>query len=812
MNFRVITTNLLLAAVYAAAGAATLAFGQTVGPNISSMLWIGSGIALAVALLVPFPVWPGVALGAMVATLSEGSPIALVIATGVANGGEVALAVFLLARAGFNRRFGTVRDVLLFLGLACGLAAALAALVSVTSLILTGGAPASAFGRIWPMWWLTHGLGMLIVVPLALIVRTRGSELNPASWGEALVLISAIGVASWISFLAPPASVRAELFFLPFPLLLLAAVRGDALVATLGGLIATVLALVGALFARGPFSLGTGNEALFLTWSFASVTIIATVIATNVVRERALAQRELESGERRLRAVLEATSEGILVADDLGRVTDVNSAFLRLFDGKDDDVPSRYVEVTAFLDRLRPEDPTVARQYPAVLDPDIDPALTATGELRIVGGRVVEAESVPLPGPAEHAGRVWSLRDVTQRVESEEERRRLHEQILHSQKLEGLGVLAGGVAHDFNNVLAGIMGYAELLLAQSALDDEGKADAEGIIKAAQHAAGLCGQLLTYAGKTTAVLGPVDLAACARDMRHFMTMSVSKSVELSLDIPAYQVVAVADEVQIRQVIFNLVTNASEAILEGSGSGRIVVRVGSQHCDRRWLDRAYAAEGIGVGDYAMIEVEDDGVGMNVEEVAQIFDPFYSSKGPGRGLGLSAVMGVLRSHQGALVVDTEAGLGTRFQIVLPKSGTASTAEAQRAPRRAPIEGPATILVVDDEPVVRDTVARMLRKDGHEVLQAGDGNAALELLAERHDEVALMVLDLTMPNRDGLSTLAEMRTRGYSIPVLLASGYSGEAVPADAAVAGFIQKPFRSLELRERVATVLSSGAARA
>ena len=811
MNFRAITTNLLLAAVYGAAGAATLAFGQTVGPNLSTMLWIGSGIALAVALLVPFPVWPGVALGAMVATLSEGSPMLHVVATGVANGGEVALAMFLLANAGFNRRFGTVRDVLLFVGLACGLAAAITALVSVASLILTGGAPPSAFGRIWPMWWLTHGMGMLLVVPLALIVRARGSELNHASPGEAFVLLSAIGVASWISFLAPPNSLRAEIFFLPFPLLILAAVRGDALVATLGGLTATALALVGALLARGPFSLGTSNEALFLTWSFASVTIIAAVTATAVVRERAFAQRELESGERRLRAVLEATSEGILVADDLGRVTDVNSAFLRLVGEEGDGGPPHYSEVTAFLDRLRPSDSDRTPRQPAVLDPHIDQDSTATGELRLRGGRVVEAESVPLPGPAEHAGRVWSLRDVTQRVESEEERRRLHEQILHSQKLEGLGVLAGGVAHDFNNVLAGIMGYAELLLAQPNLDEEGRADAEGIIKAAQHAAGLCGQLLTYAGKTTTVLAPVDLAACANDMRHFMAMSVSKSVELSLEVPDEEVVAVADEVQIRQVIFNLVTNASEAILEGPGSGRVLVRVGRRHCDRRWLDRAYAAEGLRAGDYAMIEVEDDGVGMNADEVAQIFDPFFSSKGPGRGLGLSAVMGVLRSHQGALVVNTEAGLGTRFQIVLPRAGQPSATDAAPAPRRAPIDGPATILVVDDEPVVRETVARMLRKDGHEVLQAGDGDAALELLAERHDEVALMVLDLTMPQRDGLSTLAEMRTRGYSVPVLLASGYSGEAVPADAAVAGFIQKPFRSADLRERVATVLSSGAAR-
>lgn len=807
MNVRIVVTNLILAAVYAAAGAATLAFAETVGPNLSNVLWIGSGIALAVALHVPFPVWPGVAVGAVLATLSDGSSWAHALATGVSNGGEIWLAMLLLRKAGFNRRFGTVRDVLLLLALACGAASALAAVLSVASLTGTGGAPPSAFGRIWLMWWLTHAMGMLVVVPFALSVRARGAELTRATRREAALLLVAIGGAGWISFLAPPNSVRAELFFLPFPLLLLAAVRGDALVATGGALLVTVLAIAGALLLSGPFSFGTPNEALFLTWSFASVTIVATVIATAAVRQRALAEQEVQSGERRLRAVLEATSEGILVADDVGRVTDVNSSFLELLGRTPRDQPARDVEVGTFLQHLRPTDEGGTTTYPEVIDPDIGPNQKVTGELRLDDGRILEAESVPLTGPTDQAGRVWTTRDITQRVASEQERRRLHEQILHSQKLEGLGVLAGGVAHDFNNILAGIMGYAELLLAQPGLDDEGRSDAEGIIKASQHAAGLCGQLLTYAGKTTAMLSPVDLAACARDMRQFMDLSVGKHVDLELHTPDDPVMAVADEVQIRQVIFNLVTNASEAVLEGDGSGRVRVRVGSRFCDGRWLGHAYGADGLPEADYAIVEVEDDGIGMDEETVGQIFDPFYSSKGPGRGLGLSAVLGVLRSHKGALTVETEAGFGTRFQIALPQSRRSSAdTNAPVAHRRVSGNRPANILVVDDESVVRETVARMLRRDGHEVIEAVHGDAALDLLAERHDEVDLVVLDLTMPHRDGLSTLSEMRERGYSVPVLLASGYSGEAVPPDAAVAGFLQKPFRSAELRERVATVLS------
>src|SRR5690606_38956184 len=304
-----VATNVALALVYALTGIATLSFGQTLGPDLSAVLWIGSGIALSTALLVPFKVWPGVAAGAFAATLWDGSPPTHAAATSLANAGEIVIAMKLLGRAGFNRRFGTVRDVLLLLGLACGLATALGALASVTSLVLTGGAPLSSFSRIWPMWWLTHGMGMLLVVPTTLIVRARGRELTRATLGESALILPAIAASGWLSFLAPPSSLMAEIFFLPFPLLLVAAVRGDALVAMFGGLVITVLAIAGALAFRGPFSTGSANGALFLTWSFVSVTIIATVIATAVVRERTLAQREVESGERRLRAVLEATSE-----------------------------------------------------------------------------------------------------------------------------------------------------------------------------------------------------------------------------------------------------------------------------------------------------------------------------------------------------------------------------------------------------------------------------------------------------------------------------------------------------------------------
>jgi CheY-like chemotaxis protein len=293
----------------------------------------------------------------------------------------------------------------------------------------------------------------------------------------------------------------------------------------------------------------------------------------------------------------------------------------------------------------------------------------------------------------------------------------------------------------------------------------------------------------------------------------MALSLPKSVDLAVEVPDQPVIALVDDVQIRQVIFNLVTNASEAILEHRASGRVLVRVESKNLSASWTDRAYGADDLRDGAYAVVEVEDDGVGMDAEDVTRIFDPFYSSKGPARGLGLSSVLGVLRSHSGGLQVHTEAGLGTRFQIALP-AAEPSALEAAHAPGRriSADDGPATILVVDDEAMVRETVVRMLESDGHRVLQAVDGNAALALLDDHALDIDLVVLDLTMPHRDGLATLTEMRRRQHLIPVLLASGYSGEAVPPDAAVAGFIQKPYRSADLRERVKAALRQGPATA
>jgi PAS domain S-box-containing protein len=799
---RVIATNVALAVAYVAIGYGTLGFEQASGLQLARVLWLSSGVALTIALTVDFPVWLGVGLGAALATALDGSPALHVVGTGIANGGEIGLAAWALRRLDFNACLVRVRDVVLFLGIACGASAALAALLSVVSLFLTGGGEPGAFGRIWLLWWLTHALGMLVVVPPGLALAGHRTRASTSPLGALRWVLPAVAATASVSFLAPPHSLLAELFFLPVPLLLMCAVRGDALGAALGGLIVTLAAVAGAVTQRGPFMGGNSDEALFLTWSFPAVLIVSTVIATALVDERRRAHESAAAGERRLRAVLEATSEGIVVADAEGRVTDVNSAFLRLAPngGRDAALAKGAQPLLASLD-ARDEEGAAS---PLIMQADIHSPRRFQAELRLGDGKFVDVESAPLEGGVGVSGRVWSIRDVTERVRSEEERRRLHDQFLHSQKLEGLGVLAGGVAHDFNNLLMGIVGYAELLLEQGQLDAQGSADVEGIIKTAMQASGLCKQLLTYAGKTTPILAPIDLAACIEDVRRLLAVSVSKNVSLGFEFPREPVFAVGDEVQLRQVLLNLVTNASDAVLEGTGRGAIVVRVGRRHCTRAWLERAFLAEAMAEGDYAVLEVEDDGVGMDAATANRIFDPFFSSKGAGRGLGLAATLGVVRSHSGALVVESEKGVGTRFQLALPLAETlARPVQPIQVPRNG--ERHQTVLVVDDEDAVRETVTRMIRRKGYDVLNASDGDMALAMLQDYASEIDLVLLDLTMPRRDGLATLEAMRELGLHVPVLLASGFSEEAIPADVAVAGFVQKPFRSQVLGTLIEQVL-------
>jgi len=386
----------------------------------------------------------------------------------------------------------------------------------------------------------------------------------------------------------------------------------------------------------------------------------------------------------------------------------------------------------------------------------------------------------------------------------------LQSQLLHVQKLESLGVLAGGIAHDFNNLLTGILGNADLatLLLKSGSPDRIDRHLEEIKTAAKRSAELTNQMLAYAGRGSFAVKRLDLNRLVKEMISLLSVSISKKAQIHLDLALQLSDFDGDATQIRQVVMNLVSNASDAL--GDKPGHIHVRTGVREAHRTDLDDFYLAEQLPEGLYLFLEVEDDGCGMTEETLNLLFDPFFSTKKSGRGLGLAALLGIVRGHYGAAKVKSVLGEGSTFTILLPPSR--STQDKTTEPTRDSIaawRGSGKILLVDDEQVVRFIVDRMLKRLGFEVLIAEDGRQAIDIYRRHSAEIRAVVLDLMMPELDGLETFHELKLIDPAVKVLLASGFSRQAFPAaleKEGVAGFLQKPLLLEQLQAKLQEILS------
>ncbi len=410
--------------------------------------------------------------------------------------------------------------------------------------------------------------------------------------------------------------------------------------------------------------------------------------------------------------------------------------------------------------------------------------------VRVVGQREYDEQGQPV----RLAG---TVQDITQRKVAEEERRELEAQIQHAQKLESLGVLAGGIAHDFNNLLVGILGYSDLAREELPTGSPVASYIDGVQHSARRAADLAHQMLAYSGKGKFIIESINLNMLVTEMMHLLEVSVSKKAVLKFNfahnLPAIEV----DATQIRQVIMNLITNASEAI--GSASGVISVSTGAMDCDRSYLRETYLDEDLTEGLYVYLEVADTGCGMDAATQAKIFDPFFTTKFTGRGLGLAAVLGIMRGHRGAMKVYSEPGRGTTFKALFPALDQPATAAEEVPATRLPA-GTGTILLADDEETVRAVGRRMLERAGYTVLTAVDGRETLEVFHEHANDIACVILDLTMPHLGGEEVFRELRRRHKDVRVILSSGYNEQDVTqrfAGKGLAGFIQKPYRRQEL---------------
>ncbi|HEX7928847.1 MAG TPA: PAS domain S-box protein, partial [bacterium] len=383
-----------------------------------------------------------------------------------------------------------------------------------------------------------------------------------------------------------------------------------------------------------------------------------------------------------------------------------------------------------------------------------------------------------------------TVQDVT-------EQRELERKLLQSQKLESLGLLAGGIAHDFNNLLTGILGYASLALQRLPRESPLRNFVAQIEAGGKRAAELCQQMLAYAGR-----GRFDVKACAMneivsDTLPLVEVSISKKIELVVHLAERLPAVEVDATQIRQIVLNLVTNASDAI--GQKAGRITVTTGVVKADREYLAQTYLSPALPEGRYVFLEVSDTGEGMTLDVQKKIFDPFFTTKFTGRGLGLAAVLGIVRAHQGALKVYSEPGQGTTMRLLLP----AAAADVVPGNRQAatPWQGGGVALVVDDEDSVREVALRMMEALGYTTLAAKDGREAVELYRQNAGRVSLVLLDLTMPHMDGEETFRAIRAVNSSATVVLMSGFTEmESLDRfkDTGLAAFLQKPFSLDSLR--------------
>ncbi|MDT8341323.1 MAG: MASE1 domain-containing protein [Longimicrobiales bacterium] len=660
--------------------------------SIARLVWLPSGLALACIVMAGLRAWFWIFLAEALVTLVAGDPLLGALGTGAGSTAEAVLAAFLLGRIGFSSTLGRWRDVVALIVLGSGLSSLLGAAVSVGSLVLVGSFAPDAFWDILPRWWLTHTNGILLLAPVVLTAGTGLLGRVRARGVEAGGLAALLALVGGLLFSAPDSGALTRLLlYVPFPLLLWAALRFRLAGAAVANLILLLPAISGTVLGRGPLAGAGPTETVARMSIFLMVSVLTSLILAGVVEER------------------------------------------------------------------------------------------------------------------EEAARA--------RLAAEEERREMSERMHQAQKLESLGVLAGGIAHDFNNLLATIMGHADLAQRSVPQPHPAQENLSEVLRASRRAADLCRQILVYAGRGHVSAAAVDLNEVVDEMGELLSVSfppnATVEIKLQRDLPPVW----GDVTRLRQIVLNLLTNAADALPDGRG--RITVSTGlvspSDIVAQDVVTDAVPARG---GALVHLTVEDDGVGMDPALRARVVEPFFSTKQAGRGLGLAVVQGIVRSHRGALEIRTVPGAGTRFRVSLPPTDRPVLPESTGAPVRevAGLRGH-RLLLADDDEAVRFVCRTMLEEEGVEVVEVGDGAAAVTRFRQERSGFDLVLLDLAMPRMGGMEALAAIQEIDPGARVILTTGNPADSREVEAALGvPLLPKPYGSEELRTAVAAALGRPSAAA
>jgi len=581
----------------------------------------------------------------------------------------------------------------------------------------------------------------------------------------------------------------------------------DAMLRLAGAVLALDALMVGALYALLRFLVllplrSVGTYASDVAWGRPAALAVPaagrelSVVVSSIGRMVDLMERRLleaQESERRFKVLFEHAPDAILELNgESGRVRGANAAAKRLLGPR---VGAEGVRIDDLCRAVGPGEGYHDRLARAARGEYVEFECMAE---RFDGNETLCAASLtPLPATGGERTLRLSLIDIG-------ETRDLEERLRHAERLDAIGQLAGGVAHDFNNQLGGILGYAELLASRLPEGQE-REWAAGIAKAVTRASGLTRQLLAYARRGNYSREPVDIHALCGETARLLERSIDKRIRIELDLGADSAVVIGDPSQLQNALLNLAINARDAMPEGgtlSFSTRDAV-IGGE-------GTAYGGEGAedGPNERSAVEVavSDTGTGMDSEVKKHLFEPFFTTKGPGKGtgLGLAAVYGTVRSHHGTVAVDSVPGRGTRIALLLPLAkGLESPADSSPLPAGGERAGGAVILIDDEEPI-RETGMRMLEDLGYEPIVCWDAASGLQAFAALKGRVALVILDMVLPGSSGKEIFASIRSMDPAAPVLISSGYSldGDARSLlEAGAAGFIQKPFGKAELKEAV-----------
>jgi len=513
-------------------------------------------------------------------------------------------------------------------------------------------------------------------------------------------------------------------------------------------------------------------------------------------------ERDLHAQQRIMQLILDTAPVGIWLVDMNHHIKFINRAFADVLGSSEQD----------FL---------AAAHYGELLSDDVTKQCMASDERCFDTNRLTTSqESIPGPDGSIHifdivkaplqdergrmSGLVGIAIDATDRIQADAEKERMQKQVEHTQRLESLGVLAGGIAHDFNNLLTSIMGNAALAERKVMLDPvAGKAFLAKIVQSSEQAALLCKQMLAYSGKGHFIIKPINLSNMVKNVTSLLGASIHHAIELNYHLADPLPCIEADEAQLQQVVMNLVINASDAI--GKNGGVISLSTGHFHADAGYLSKSVLQhdQPLDEGEYVYLEVSDSGCGMDKATQQRLFEPFFTTKFTGRGLGMSAVQGIVRGHRGAVHVYSEPGRGTTFKILFPASALAAAdTSAHTGADLADWQADGTILIVDDEAMIRETAAIMLEDLGFTTITAADGLDGVAAYQQHQQDIVAVLLDMTMPRLDGEGCFRELRQINPDVQVILSSGYNEQDATghfSGKGLAGFVQKPYHPDALRD-------------